>query len=108
MSDEFDIEFSYDASSRKAILEAVDVSDPDICEELIAECEAVSRVYLSMISYWRPLPNIERVDDRINRILDLIKKAYDLTMFDDETDIAEKSLETSLDGYLWKSRRESV
>jgi hypothetical protein len=43
-----------------------------------------------MISYWKPLSNIESVDDRITRIFDLIKKAYDLTIFDDQTDISEK------------------
>jgi hypothetical protein len=90
MSGEFGSEFSYDASSRRAILEAIDISDPDVCKELIADCEAVSRIYLDGISYYGNLLNMDSVDERITRILDLAKRAYDLTMFDDQTEIAKK------------------
>jgi hypothetical protein len=55
MSGESGSNFRCDASSREAILKAAAVSDPKVGDELILECEAVSRIHLNIISYYRDL-----------------------------------------------------
>jgi hypothetical protein len=74
--------FRYDAMGRRAILNAIDLSDGALADELIEMCAFISQSHLENVVYYTNYPSLNEAENRINSILYHLSEAIRHIDFD--------------------------